>query len=580
MIDFTRNREKVDDKRPMSETTNTDDWRPESGDNQPDPLALLGRIIAGKYRIESFIGEGGFGKVYTGVNINLVEQKVVIKFFTQAKLRDRFDKEAQILCKLDHPAICSLIDYLPVEHALVIPFIDGVDLRRQLKETGPLPPDQFMTVVRSVLDAIEFAHNKSIAHRDIKPSNIMIDGNDNVCIIDFGIAKEIKETSTKTSFFVGTPDFAAPERRQGNPGYNPFISDIYELGVTFYYLATNRHLYQDRDDPDYRDWDLPATSKLSSRMKRVLKKATHPDPARRYQSIGEMIRDFDKVGYPYRQKSVVLRSTAAVLVMAAMVIVADAANQRFHFADVPPLIRWSSADSVRPDTILGAQIESDQGTFPFGIGNETPPSDTETVAVVPPPIETVHVPLAAPQMKIDVLPQGYTGMEVDGQPETIGEYFETTPGQHEILIEHGDFPVFRTFALVAASDTARLAFDLRDRFPSLDSAKIMLLILPRIEGYGFDLYCNGKPHRFDKSREYDFYLKNGSWRVSADVRPLTPGGMGTPQVDSIVVGVVGKTVTRRVTGNSGLVNISSGPAGDQIMKLLIYWSEIQGNARR
>ncbi len=561
----------------MSETTNTDNWRPESEDNQPDPLALLGQIIAGKYRIESFIGEGGFGKVYTGININLVEQKVVIKFFTQAKLRDRFDKEAQILCKLDHPAICSLIDYLPAERALVIPFIDGVDLRRQLKETGPLPPDQFMTVVWSVLDAIEFAHNKSIAHRDIKPSNIMIDKNDNVCIIDFGIAKEIKETSTKTSFFVGTPDFAAPERRQDNPGYNPFISDIYELGMTFYYLATNRHLYQDRNDPDYGDWDLPATDKLSSRMKRVLKKATHPDPARRYQSIGEMIRDFDKVVYPYRRKFVALRSIGAAAAIAVIVVGADAANQRYHFADIPPLIRWSSAPS---ETTLGANIKSDPGTFPFAITNETPPGDTETVSVIPPPAETVDKPPTRPQMKIDVLPPGYTGMEVDGRSESIGQYFGTTPGQHEILIEHGDFPVFRTFALVSPSDTARLSFDLRDRFPSLDSAKMMVLILPRIDGYGFDLYCNGKPHRFDKSREYDFYLKNGTWRVSADVRQLTPGGAGRPQVDSIVIGVVGKTMTRHIAGNTGLLNVSSGPAGDQMMKLLIYWSEIQGNARR
>jgi len=566
----------------MSETTNTGDWRPERDDNQPDPLALIGRIIAGKYRIESFIGEGGFGKVYTGVNINLIEQKVVIKFFTQDKLRDRFDKEAQILCKLDHPAICSLIDYLPTERALVIPFIDGVDLRRQLKDHGPLPAGRFMTVVRSMLDAIEFAHNKSIAHRDIKPSNIMIGKNDTVCIIDFGIAKEITETSTKTSFFVGTPDFAAPERRHSKPGYNPFISDIYELGVTFYYLATNRHLYQDRDDPDYGDWDLPATNKLSSRMKRVLKKATHPDPARRYQAIGDMIRDFKKVVHPYRQKSVVLRSTAAVFAMAALIVIADAANQRFHFSDIGPLIRWSGARSVTMDATMGTQIESNPGTFPFGIINEKPPSeaDTETVAAVTPPVEIERTPSPAPQMKIDVLPVGYTGMEIDGRPESIGEYFETTPGQHEILIEHGDFPLFRSFALVSPSDTALLSFDLRDRFPSLDSAKMMIMILPRTEGYGFDLYCNGKPHRFDKSREYDFYLKNGAWRVSADVRRLFPGGVSELRVDSIVVGVVGKTITRSFAGESGILNVSSGPAGDQIMRLLIYWSEIQGNARR
>jgi len=563
----------------MSETTNDmNSWRPDPPDDDPDPLGIIGKTISGKYLIDAFITEGGFGKVYSGTNINLEQQKVVIKFFTEAKLQNRFDKEAQILCMLDHPGICSLIDYLPRERALVIPYIDGIDLHKQLKEQGPLSADQFMLVASSVLDAMEFAHSKSIAHRDIKPSNIMIDKNNNVSLIDFGIAKEIKDSDTKTTFFLGTPDFAAPERRRNNDGYNPFLSDIYELGITLFYLTTRRHLYRDRDHPDPADWNLPGTSTLSPRLKRILRKATDPDPTRRYQSVAAMAADFLKVKHPYRKASP-LRRTAIIAASIAIVLLgADAVNQRYKLADVPVLIHWF-AEEADPEIVMNIPLPSI--TDPLMEEHEFD-STRETVADTSPPVvadESIEATPVPPQMKIEVFPPGLMQMKVDGQGRRVNEYFETTSGQHEIVIEHADFPIYRTYASVSA-DTARLEFDLRDRFTGLDSTNVILITLPRDDRYGFDLMCNGRRSRFNKTRNFAFYLRNGLWHISADMKPLDTDAGSKPKVDSIVVGVVGKAVTSVIMGNDGYLNVNSGPAGDQKMRLLIYWSETSQNAGR
>lgn len=563
----------------MSETTNDmSAWHPEPPDDNPDPLGIIGKTIAGKYRIDAFITEGGFGKVYSGTNINIEQQKVVIKFFTEPKLQHRFDKEAQILCKLDHPGICSLIDYLPAERALVIPFIDGIDLHKQLKEQGPLPADQFMLVARSVLEAMEFAHSKSIAHRDIKPSNIMIDKNDNVCLIDFGIAKEIKDSDTKTTFFLGTPDFAAPERRRNKDGYNPFLSDIFELGITLFYLTTRRQLYQDRDHPDVADWNLPGTHKLSHRLKRILKKATHPDPARRYQSISDMAADFRRVTEPYRTSAPLIKAALTAAAAAIILLGADAANQFYKFVDIPSVIHWFAEETesgptmdIQAPPITASVVEEDDTVSANGdIALATEPIQAEK--------ETEPAPLP-PRMNVEVLPPGLMQVRVDGQIREINNTFETTVGQHEIVIEHAEFPIYRTYASVQEG-TARLKFDLRDHFTEPDSTNIILITLPRDDRYGFDLLSNGKVRSFNKTRDFTFYLRDGLWHISASMKSLDESALSIPRVDSITVGVVGKTVVSTIAGNDGFINVNSGPAGDQKMRLLIYWSKPQENAGR
>ena len=256
----------------MSDESKTTGWEDDSDDKPLDPLGVIGWVIGGKYKIRSYIGGGGFGEVYSGYNVNLVEQKLVVKFFKKVQARDKFDKEAKVLCLLDHPNICRVIDYLPEEGALVVAFIDGRDGKEILKESGALSSDMLLRVARTMTSALAYAHSKKIAHRDIKPDNIIIDKNDHVYLIDFGIAKVMREDATKTAYQALTPMFAAPERQAGDANYNPFLSDIYETGVTLFNFATNEMPYRNPANPDITEWGGPKAKNLSPQMIHLLKK--------------------------------------------------------------------------------------------------------------------------------------------------------------------------------------------------------------------------------------------------------------------------------------------------------------------
>ena len=249
-----------------------------------DPKKMVGRVVADKYKLIRYIGGGGFGEVYEATNVNLAEQKLVIKFIRRVDSPERFKKEATILCLLDHPNICSIVDYLPNERALVMPYIEGKDCQDLLDDDRQLDEALILKISRCVASAIAYAHSQRIAHRDIKPGNIMVDQNEHVLLIDFGIAKEMDgEALTQTGYQVLTPQYAAPERM--TPGkvkdYDPFLSDIFEMGSTIYKLAT-------RHTPFEEVRHIPGRSAVSSRplswkMKKILKKATRPFPEARYK---------------------------------------------------------------------------------------------------------------------------------------------------------------------------------------------------------------------------------------------------------------------------------------------------------
>jgi len=286
----------------------------------PDPLGIIGWEVAGKYKIRAYIGGGGFGEVYEGFNKNLPEQRLVFKFFKRVQSRDKFAKEAKILCMLDHPNISRVMDYLPEEGAVVVTFIDGEDGSVILKNTGALDGDRFIKVARAMTSAIAFAHEKRIAHRDIKPGNIMFDKSGHVYLIDFGIAKEMGGDATKTAYVALTPLFAAPERQSGDQNYNPFLSDIYEMGVTLFNFATNDLPYRNPSNPNYREWGGMASENLSPDLRRILMKATHPDPKQRYQTSKEMGADVKKLKKAYggKKKKPLFSYLAVIVVVLAV----------------------------------------------------------------------------------------------------------------------------------------------------------------------------------------------------------------------------------------------------------------------
>ena len=230
----------------------------------PDPL--IGRTIAGKFEIESFVGSGAMGAVYRARQTSL-EKTVAIKVLHQENARDltfaaRFQREAKAASRLSHANSLAVLDYGEEADGLlyiVMEYLDGRNLHQVLREEWPIGSARAADIVMQVLAALAAAHDQGIVHRDIKPENVMVlrgttdDGEprDVIKVCDFGIAKITDQRGYKTAsgqhdsgpattagFLVGTPEFMSPEQGKGEK-LDP-RSDLYSVGVILYQLLTRK----------------------------------------------------------------------------------------------------------------------------------------------------------------------------------------------------------------------------------------------------------------------------------------------------------------------------------------------------
>src|SRR5687768_6239537 len=159
--------------------------------------APIGRVLAGKYRIESLLGRGGIGAVYKAEHLQLgrkVAVKVLLDEVAQLPdLRKRFEREARALSALSHPHIVGISDFgiadgLPY---LCMELLEGKSLEQILLE-GPPDPERTMDIARRILEGLAFAHSRGVVHRDLKPGNVFLqaisDKRDHVKLLDFGLA--------------------------------------------------------------------------------------------------------------------------------------------------------------------------------------------------------------------------------------------------------------------------------------------------------------------------------------------------------------------------------------------------------
>jgi serine/threonine protein kinase len=200
------------------------------------------------YELLEVLGKGGMGVVYRGRHRQLgrpVAVKVVRpKLVSAAEAHRRFDREIQILGRLNHPGIVMATDAGRVGRAafLVMELIDGVDLARLVRSAGPLNVGEACEVARQIAVALSAAHAAGAVHRDVKPSNVMIDKTGRVKLLDFGLACLIELNSdhgeTSLGRLIGTLDYMAPEQAEGIPVQASV--DLYGLGATLFYLLAGR----------------------------------------------------------------------------------------------------------------------------------------------------------------------------------------------------------------------------------------------------------------------------------------------------------------------------------------------------
>ena len=210
-------------------------------------LAQLREALGSDYRVDKLIGEGGFGRVYSGEDTRLgraVAIKVIRPDLAGARaFVDRFRKEGTALAKFRHPGIVPIYDIR--EHGpliyYIMPLIEGDTLRAKLDQRGRLSPKETQRVLIELCDCLAATHRAGIVHRDIKPDNVILEGMlGSALLMDFGIAKSMEDYSaTSSGLMVGTPTYMSPEQAAGDDIVDK-RSDIYSVGVLAYHMLTGR----------------------------------------------------------------------------------------------------------------------------------------------------------------------------------------------------------------------------------------------------------------------------------------------------------------------------------------------------
>lgn len=256
-------------------------------------MRKTGELIDGRYKILRKLGEGGMSVVYLAVNekvnkhwaIKEVKKEGVENFET---VHQRLLTEADILKRLHHPNLPDIVDIIENEETflLVMDYIEGRQLESIVQEYGPQNEETVVNWGKQLCDVLSYLHsqNPPIIYRDMKPANVMVQKDGKVVLIDFGTAREFKESQAEDTLCLGTCGYAAPEQYEGQ-GQSDIRTDIYCLGVTLYYLLTGHNpICKPYEIYPIRYWN----TNLSSGLEMIILKCTRKNPSKRYQSCEEL----------------------------------------------------------------------------------------------------------------------------------------------------------------------------------------------------------------------------------------------------------------------------------------------------
>ena len=241
--------------------------------------------FSGSYEIDREVGQGGMATVYLARDLKHDRQvalKVLRPELTAAIGGDRFPREIHIIAQLSHPHILPLHDSGEVGGFLyyVMPFVEGESLREKLRREGRLPINEAVRILREVVDALAYAHERNIVHRDIKPDNVMLSGR-HAMVTDFGVAKAVSaagvEKLTTVGVALGTPSYMSPEQAMGETDLD-HRSDIYAVGALAYEMLTGEPPF------DKKTAQAILSAHVMEQPEDITEKRSHVTPA-----LGELI---------------------------------------------------------------------------------------------------------------------------------------------------------------------------------------------------------------------------------------------------------------------------------------------------
>jgi serine/threonine-protein kinase len=271
------------------------------------PRSLLGIVLGDTYRIERQVAVGGMGELYEATHLRLSGRyavKVLLpQFATYTEVLHRFAREAEIMSRLRHPNVVSILDFnqTPDGRAfLAMEFLEGRDLDAQLAVDGPMELSRVLAIVAQVVSSLVAAHAQGIVHRDLKPQNIFLtplpgDGREMVKVLDFGISKvrEARTKLTREHAIIGTPQYMAPEQALGHVNTIDHRADQFALSAITYELLAGREAFRAETVPAIlylvvHEAPPPLSAlrpDLPAAVERVLLRALAKDPTDRFASI-------------------------------------------------------------------------------------------------------------------------------------------------------------------------------------------------------------------------------------------------------------------------------------------------------
>jgi serine/threonine protein kinase len=257
------------------------------------------------YRLENLVARSGMASIYRATDLEN-ERTVAIKIphpevEADPLFYDRFKREEEIGKKLDHPGVMRV--YADADRSrvyMVMEWVEGKLLRQILIEHKKLPIDRAIRITLGICEALEYIHSKGVVHRDLKPENIMVDANDRVKLIDFGIAGSVgmrRLTFAKLTHAMGTPDYISPEQVKSKRG--DARSDIYALGVMLYEMLTGEvpfhgpNAFAIMNDRLLNNPIPPRelNPEISPQLQEIIYRALERKPENRYASVREFAHD-------------------------------------------------------------------------------------------------------------------------------------------------------------------------------------------------------------------------------------------------------------------------------------------------